>query len=269
MVVVITGASSGIGRALAVVLSGHGAKLVLSARRLARLEELNREIGGAHICVQTDVSSERACTELIAHAHRHFGRIDTLVCNAGYGLIKPVAETTADELRGIMATNLAGSLDCIRPTVPLMRAQAERDGYRGQIMLVSSIVARRSIPMLGAYAATKAAQLSLAEALRVECAVDRIAVSSVHPIGTESEFSQSAVAGAEVARPSTMQLRKQTSEHVATVLARAIRRPRPEVWPSRPSRLAASLGTAMPRLIDWLLARHLAQHRERSGHKPG
>jgi len=94
MVVIITGASAGIGRALAENLSGRGARLVLAARRLERLEELNHSLGGKHLCVRTDVSRREECENLIAAAASRLGRIDTLVCNAGYGILRPVAETT-------------------------------------------------------------------------------------------------------------------------------------------------------------------------------
>src|SRR5438132_10748543 len=85
MVVIITGASAGIGKALAEELSKRGAKLALGARRVERLEELNRALGGGHLVVQCDVSREEDCTRLINSAVEKFGRIDTLVCNAGYG----------------------------------------------------------------------------------------------------------------------------------------------------------------------------------------
>src|SRR5690606_30066854 len=87
MVVVITGASAGLGRVLAMELSAAGATLVLSARRLDRLEALNAELGGRHLCVRTDVSLPEECANLAQRALQHFGRIDTLICNAGYGQV--------------------------------------------------------------------------------------------------------------------------------------------------------------------------------------
>src|SRR5205809_6750350 len=92
MVVVITGASAGIGRGLAEQLAPAGAKLALAARRIERLDELNARLGGGHLCVRTDVSRRDDCEALIARAVEHFGRIDTLVCNAGYGTIRTVTE---------------------------------------------------------------------------------------------------------------------------------------------------------------------------------
>src|SRR5438105_4177495 len=99
MVVVITGASSGIGRALAVLLSRQRAKLVLAARRTDLLDQLNFSMGGRHLTFGCDVSKPEQCDRLMTAAMKRFGRIDTLVCNAGYGLQRTVAETTPEEMQ--------------------------------------------------------------------------------------------------------------------------------------------------------------------------
>src|SRR5262245_13075499 len=99
MIVVITGASAGIGKALAEELAPHGVRLVLAASRLQRLEELNRQLGGEHLCIQADVSKIDDCRALIDRSIAHFGRIDTLVCNAGYGFFRRTAESTPNQTR--------------------------------------------------------------------------------------------------------------------------------------------------------------------------
>lgn len=131
-VVVITGASAGIGRALAVHLSTRGARLVLAAPRVERLQELNDSLGGGHVCVQTDVAAEADCERLVARAIAAFGRIDTLICNAGYGLIRPVARLTRDEGRSLFDTNVLGTTDCIRHALPHILNQEPRDGGAGR-----------------------------------------------------------------------------------------------------------------------------------------
>ena len=262
MVVVITGASAGIGKALAEELSPRGARLVLAARRADRLEELNRALGGGHLCLRTDVSRREDCEALIAAAVARFGRIDTLVCNAGYGILRTVAETTPDEMREIFEANVFGTADCVRAAVPHMLRQEAAGQWRGQVMMVSSAVARRAIPFFGAYSATKAAQLSLAEAMRVELRPSRIAVTTVHPIGTDTEFGAAAAAragGGRIARiPGEF---RQSAADVARKIARAIERPVPEVWPFRPSRWALSAGTLAPRWVDRLLAKRVTVNR--------
>jgi short-subunit dehydrogenase len=255
MSVVITGASAGIGRALAEQLSAAGAVLTLAARRVDRLEALNAALGGRHRVVRADVSVRADCEALIAAAAVD-GRTDTLVCNAGYGLAKPTAMTTADEVSALFQTNVFGTLDAIRPAVVLMRAQPERDGYRGQIMVVSSAVARRAVPYFGVYAATKAAQLSLCEALRVELAPSGIAVTSVHPAGTDTEFFDVAGQRGGTRVPGA---RRQSVAAVAAAMVAAIVRPRPEVWPRRLARLGTSFCTLVPGLTDRALRNYRAE----------
>lgn len=266
MVVVITGASAGIGKALAEELSARGAKLALAARRADRLEELNRALGNRHLCHRTDVSVRQECEALVSAAVAQFGRIDTLVCNAGYGILRPVAETTPEQMQDIFQTNVFGTVDCVRAAVPHMLRQEtvgeasarSVEPCRGQVMVVSSAVARRGLPYFGAYSATKAAQLSLAEAMRVELRPQRIAVTSVHPIGTDTEFGDAAYRRAGGGRIARIRGEfRQTARAVALAMVRAIERPRPEVWPARPSRWALGVATLMPRFVDRVMARRV------------
>ena len=255
MVVAITGASAGIGRALALELGRRGARLALGARRLDRLEEIDRELGGGHLVRTVDVAKREDCEFFVQAALSRFGRLDTLVCNAGYGVARTVAEMTPVEWQAIFATNLMGTVDCARAALPALTTQELRDGWRGQVMIVSSCLARRAGPEGAAYAATKAAQLSLAEALRGELREQRVAVTSVHPVGTESEFWQ--VAETQGGRPIVRAVSdpRQTPEQVAAAMVRAIERPRPEVWPHAASRWLFSLATLFPGLVDGVVAR--------------
>ena len=232
MVVVITGASSGIGMALAAELARKRARLVLAARRQDRLEQINFALGGRHLCVGCDVSQPDQCERLIAATVARFGRIDTLVCNAGYGIMRTVAETTSDEVRRMFASNVFGTIDCARAAVVAMRSQPQRDGCRGQVMIVSSAAARRGLPYFGSYAATKSAQLGFAEAMRVELKPEKIAVTSVHPVGTDTPFFKVAEGlGAGKLPPDTRRGIRQTPEQVARRMARAIASPEAELWP--------------------------------------
>jgi uncharacterized protein len=259
MVVVITGASAGIGKALAEALHPRGARLVLAARRLDRIEALNRQLGGNHLVIQTDVADCSQCEALIHQTVEHFGRLDTLVCNAGYGVLRPVADSSPDEIQRMFQTNVFGTTDCVRAAVPVMRRQEPAGGWRGQLMIVSSAVARRGLPYFGVYSATKAAQLSLAEALRVELHPDRIAVTSVHPVGTETEFGEAArIAGnnKEGIQRISGEVR-QSAETVAKRMVRAMEYPRPEVWPFPPSRFALGVATLVPGLVDRVMAKRV------------
>jgi NAD(P)-dependent dehydrogenase (short-subunit alcohol dehydrogenase family) len=212
-----------------------------------------------------DVSQADQCEMLIARAIEHFSRIDTLVCNAGYGFLCPVAETTRQQMEAVFATNVYGTTDCIRAAVPHMLRQEPREGWRGQVMIVSSVVARRGLPFFGPYSATKAAQLSLAEAMRVELSPQQIAVTSVHPIGTDTEFGDVSASQSDGKRPRRIVGEvRQSARTVARKMIAAIERPRPEVWPFRAVRWGVSIGTLVPRLVD----RVMLKRREQIGGAP-
>ena len=256
MVVVITGASAGIGKALAIALHPRGAKLVLAARRLDVLDQLNASLGGAHLTVRCDVAEPADCENLIRRSIERFGRIDTLVCNAGYGMIRTVAEATPQETAQIFRTNVFGTTDCVRFALPHLSKQDPRDGYRGQVMIVSSAAARRGLPYFGAYSATKAAQLSFAEALRVELKPMQIAVTSVHPMQTETDFFTASEAVSSRRLPPTgTRPKRQSVEAVAAAMVRAMEYPRQELWPKTGSRLLLHFAALFPRLTDKLMDR--------------
>jgi short-subunit dehydrogenase len=258
MVVAITGASAGIGRAMAEQLSAAGAKLALCARRLDKLEELNRSLGGKHLVMRVDVSSPTDCGLFILRTLDQFGRLDTLVANAGFGKYRLVHEMSGEDVRRMFATNVFGTTDLIKVAVPHMLRQEPRGKYRGQVMIVSSAAARRGVPYLGVYAATKAAQLSIAEAMRVELKSSRIAVTSVHPIMTATDFGAVAETDSDVKLPRDMRP-SQTVEFVAERMVRAIQRPRPEVWPHGATRIAVAMGALFPRLGDKVMLKYLRQ----------
>ena len=252
MTIIITGASAGIGAALARELHRQGARVVLAARRRERLEALAKELPGS-LVVEADVADPAACQRLITAVP---GRIDAVVCNAGYGLLKNVVDTTPDEWLAILRTNLLGTTECIRAALPRLHEQEQRDGWRGQIIIVSSALARRSKPAGAAYSATKAAQLSVAESLRIELAPARIAVTSVHPIQTATEFSDASHGDRSLSRSFGG---SQTAELVALRIAKAIARPVPEVWPHRASRWGLSFATLFPGLIDRFISKRWAR----------
>jgi short-subunit dehydrogenase len=254
MVVVITGASAGIGKTLAEKLSAKGAKLVLSARRLDRLHALNQQLGAKHLCVAADVSKREDCARLIEEAFRAFGRIDTLICNSGYGIYKAIHETSSEEYHAIFQTNFFGTVEPILSAVPRMLKQAPRDGYRGQVMIVSSIVALHGTPYLGAYSATKSAQFSIAHSMRVELAPEKLAVTTVHPIQTRTDF------GLTARSEGGLQLPKgpfgQNVDQVVNRMIGAIIHPRAEVWPHEGSKWLYAIGSLFPKFADYLLGRY-------------
>jgi 3-oxoacyl-[acyl-carrier protein] reductase len=256
MVIAITGASAGIGRALAADLSGRGAKLVLAARRLDRLEDLNKQLGGNHACLAADVSNPDECRKIVQAAIDKFGRLDTLVCNAGYAFARGFDALTDQDIHQIFQTNFFGTIDCCRAAVPIMKHQPPRDGFRGQLMIVSSACARRGLPYFSMYAATKAAQLSLAEGLRVELKPSAIAVTSVHPELVDTDFFNTAHEIGGMNPKSLVAPGKKTSAaHCAHQMAQSIENPRRELWPKPFSRVSLTIATAIPAVVDWFIAR--------------
>ena len=261
-VIVITGASSGIGAATAQVCAAAGMYVVLAARREARLRQVAGRItaaGGRAEPIVCDVRRDKDVGALLARTVATFGRLDVLFANAGYGLFAPVMDTTDAQMRDLFETNFFGTIRCIQAAVPVIR----RTSDHGHVLICASAVSEISLPMYGLYAATKAAQDSVGGALRAELADQHINVTTVHPIGTRTEFfdvvaRQSACAGAGLNTPAAM---THGVERVARLVLRCLRRPKPELWPSATTRLGVALATAAPSLSAWLLRRMLARRR--------
>ncbi len=178
-----------------------------------------------------------------------FGRLDVLVNNAGYGVRGRVEETPAEDYERLMRVNYLGTVYGCRAAVPIMRRQGS-----GVIVNVSSIVGHRAMPGGGAYAATKAAQISLTEALRAELRGTGVHACSVHPIGTDTEFADvaSRASGGRGGGPVGPQ---QSAVDVARAIVGCARRPRPEVYPYPLSRAVVWLNAFAPGIGDILWSR--------------
>ncbi|MEO8215731.1 MAG: SDR family NAD(P)-dependent oxidoreductase [Acidobacteriota bacterium] len=183
---VITGASSGIGRAAAEALARAGVDVVLAARRQAELEEVAdrcRKLGVKAEVIVTDVSDRDSCRALIAESSRRLGSIDILVNNAGFALYDPIESATIDDLQTMMNTNYFGAVHCTQAVLPQMIARG-----RGSIIFVSSITGIMGFSSMGGYSATKFALNGLAEALRDEVQEKGVQVSMICPGTTNTEF---------------------------------------------------------------------------------
>ncbi|CAN5753067.1 SDR family oxidoreductase [soil metagenome] len=251
-VAAITGASSGIGLAIARHLAAAGAPVVLGARRADRLEESAeaiRRAGGSAEPVVMDVTSEDDVGRLVSRAQEVFGRLDIMVCNAGFGYYGTVEDTPPDVMRRMMDVNFFGTYLAARAALPIFRRQG-----RGHLILISSIVGRRGIAQMSGYSATKAAQVGFAESLRTEFAGSAIHVSVVLPVSTETEFRDA------MTRDYGHSVRglgpKQTADTVARAVVECIRRPAPEVYPHRASRGLTILSAVAPRFTDRLVRRY-------------
>ncbi|WP_414171280.1 SDR family oxidoreductase [Clavibacter tessellarius] len=162
-VVVITGASSGIGAATARAAARAGARVVLAARREERIRDLAAEIGGGAIAVRCDVTDRAQVDALARAALDAFGRIDVLVNNAGQGLQSSIEDLALDDLRAVLELNLVAPLAAMQAVLPAMRAQGA-----GAIVNVSSGTTFADLPGTGGYVASKVALERLSAIARAE-----------------------------------------------------------------------------------------------------
>jgi NAD(P)-dependent dehydrogenase (short-subunit alcohol dehydrogenase family) len=252
-VAIITGASSGIGRATALALAAAGMTVVLAARRRDRLEALASTIaasGGRATVIETDVTVEEQVRSLVDATLAGHGRLDVMVCNAGFGVEGPIEAHTTEMMRRLLDVNYLGTFFAAREALRVFR----RSG-RGHLIVVSSIVGRRGAPYVSGYTATKCAQVGLVESLRAELAGTDIQVSGVYPVSTDTEFS-TVMRQASHWDTSPTSGPHQSAEVVAAAIVRCVRRPRPDVYPHAASRWLPFLNWLAPRFTDRFMQRY-------------
>jgi len=266
-VIVITGASSGIGAATAIACASAGMDVVIAARREDRLAQVAQQaqaFGGRVLSVTCDVANDDDVHRLIETTMSQFGRLDAFFANAGVSFIAPVLETPDDQLRRLFEINFFGTVRCIRAAVGAIRqtyrdaaSKPHQSNRRGHILICSSCVSEIGLPMHGAYCATKAAQDSIAQALRAELATEPIYVSSVHPVTTQTELVDQAckTSPSPKARQTTHDIFVQTPQRVAQSVVRCLRKPCPEVWPHPFTRFGLAICTAFPRIAQRVTAK--------------
>ncbi len=259
-VVIVTGASSGIGRATALAFARRGARVVLAARRAEQLATVADEIaraGGEAFAVRCDVGRMADLDELVRASLERFGRIDVLVNNAGFGFSGTIEDTPDDVMRELLEVNYMGAFRLTCAVLPLMRKQRS-----GHIVNVSSVVGKISFPFHGAYSATKFAMCAMTEALRGELSGSGVTATVVLPASTATEFfdAQQTI-GTHSAAPAGPQ---QSAERVARAIVRSVDHPVPEVNLMAPMRLAYGLNAFFPALRD-IAGRVFYRRRRRGG----
>lgn len=251
-VAVVTGASSGIGLAIAQHLARSGVAVVLGARRADRLDEAVAGIrsgGGRAEAVVADVTSEAEVQKLVQRARVVFGGLDLMVCNAGFGYYGTVEDTSSETMQRMMDVNFMGTFYGARAALPIFRAQS-----RGHLIVISSIVGQRGIAQMSGYSATKAAQVGFVESLRTEFSGTGIAVSVVFPVSTDTEFRYAMERdyGHSVSGLGP----KQSMDEVARAVVACVRRPRAEVYPHAAARVLAILNVIAPAFTDRIVRRY-------------
>lgn len=220
-VIIVTGASMGIGEATARLLDERGARLVLAARSEEKLRALTNTLRNA-IAIPTDMREVREIAEMVDQARQHFGRIDALVNNAGRGLYGTVESINLEAYADILGLNVVGPLVAMQRVVPLMRAEGG-----GSIVNISSMVSKNYFQNLGGYASTKYALNALSLTARSELEADNIVVSVVYPGLTDTNFGANAYTNNRAAESMTPRNRPgmpgaDSPEHVATRVVYAL-----------------------------------------------
>ena len=249
--IVITGASSGIGRETAIRCARRGMPVVVNARREEKLREtvgLIESEGGRAIAVPGDVTSKTDNARMIDACVEAFGSVYAVYANAGYGYELPVDDESDEMLRAIFETNFFGTMNTINAAIPHLKAQKS-----GHIIICSSCIGLMPIPYYAAYCATKAAQHHVGRALSTELRPFGVKCSTVHPIGTKTEFFDTAQknSGENAVRfDHSPSWAMQPASRVADAIVKCLRKPRPEVWTSLPVRLGVCMGLLTPSIVD-------------------
>jgi short-subunit dehydrogenase len=249
--VLLTGASSGIGRALVKELISHGAKVVAVARRRERLEVLANELprGDSFRFLRADVTSADDRHAALELCRQEFGGLDILINNAGIGAIRPFAGGTEEEGRQIFAVNYFAAVELIREALPLLG-----QGQAPLIVNVSSVLGHRAVPGKSEYCASKFALHGFSDGLRAELTSEKIDVLLVSPSTTSSEFFQRATGDPQTKEGKTLAMRP---EVVARRMIRAMQAGRHEIILSASGQLLVWVDRLCPPLANWLVARFM------------
>jgi len=186
-VALVTGASTGIGRALALELAREGADVAVAARRAELLEKVVRDVEGLgrkELALKCDVTREDEVRAAVAAAASRFGALDVVVANAGFGVVGPVEGLSSDDFRRQFDTNVFGVIHTVKAALP------ELEKSKGRLALVGSVSGHVTVPGTAAYSMSKYAVRSLAEALFHELRPKGVAVTLISPVFVESDFRQ-------------------------------------------------------------------------------
>jgi len=260
-VVIITGASSGIGKALAIAFASRGANLVLAARQYVTLCEITASLEKAHgikaLAVQADVSKEEDCKTMVAQAVQTFGRVDILVNNAGISMRALFKDLDLSVLKNLMDVNFWGTVYCTK------YALDEILKTKGSIIGISSIAGYRGLPGRTGYSASKFAMNGFMESLRTELLPTGVHVMVACPGFTASNIRVAALAsdGSSHGETSMEEEKMMTAEEVAeTILAGISSRKRTLVMTAQ-GKLTVWLNKLLPSLTDKLVFKHFTKEK--------
>lgn len=256
-VVIITGASSGIGKALAKAFAARGAILSLGARRTELLEELKSELGGTEILIQkTDVSNEEDCRQLIEATVNRFGRIDVLINNAGISMRALFEEVDLKVIRQLMEVNFFGTVYCTKYALPYLLDS------KGSLVGVISIAGYVGLPGRTGYSASKFAIRGFLDTVRIENLKKGLHVLVAAPGFTASEVRKAALTtdGSQQGETPRDESKMMSAEECANHILKAVeKRKRQLILTFTEGKLTVFLGKFFPSLLDKLTYSHMAK----------
>ena len=258
-VMIITGASSGIGLASVRLFASYGAKLVMAARSIDKLEAIAKELGNdpEHvICVKTDVSVEEDCRNLIEKAVSHYGRIDFLINNAGLSMRASFKEVELSVIRRLMEVNFWGTVYCTKYALPYLLES------KGSVTGVISVAGYAGLPGRTGYATSKFAIRGFLETLRIEHLEDGLHVMVFAPGYTASNVRNAALLADGTPQGSTPkdESNLMTAESVAEKLATGLFRRRREMILTALGYWDVWFYKRVPRLMEWVQLKYIKKH---------
>jgi short-subunit dehydrogenase len=250
--VVITGASTGIGRELAILLAKEGASLALLARNESNLKNTESEVKRIHpevLAIPFDVQDGENAGALMNKLQQRFGSIDILINNAGVGLYGPLEKMKISDLDRVVKTNVYGLLHMTRAALPFLKKS------KGMVVNISSALSKRALPFLSAYAGTKSMVDALSDGMRLEFREYGIKVLNYCPPGVDNGFAEHAIR-VEGMDPRRRERRGATSEEIARDIVKAVRKEKREVVKSRFLKIANFYA---PRFLDGVFYKNMVQ----------
>ena len=260
-VVIITGASSGIGRALAYQLADEGAYLSLAARNSERLDQVTGECqkrGGKAIAIQTDVSEQSQCNRLIQRTVEEYGCIDTLINNAGQTMWACFDELeTLIPLEIIMQVNYFGSVYCTFAALPYLKQSG------GRIVAVSSLTGKTGVPTRSGYAASKHAMVGFFDSLRIELAASNVTVTIIYPDFVATETRQRAFGsdGKPLGVSPVQESKVMSADDCARIIIGAVGSRKRECVMGLRGKIGQYLRVFAPSITDWIAERAIDRGR--------
>ena len=262
-VAIITGSSSGIGKATAIELIKNGASVVLNGRNPVKLSKAIKEVkalGGEVISVCCDISIPDQAASLIDITIKTFGRLDILINNAGVSMRGNFAELIPDVFKAVFNTNVFGVVNTIIPAMPHIR------NSHGSIVFISSLAGIRGLPLTSAYCSSKMALRAIAESIRIEEAKSKIHVGLIYVGFTEIEYGKKTITadGKLVSLNNRSNYKVQKASTVAKAILRNIRKRHFITTLTGIGKLEAIMHSIMPNLVEKILIHSIKKIEKRS-----